>query len=1385
MKKQLIAIVLGVSMIWSNSALSYLGPNDIKKGKGTPVVKGANCSPATAKLTMKFNDVSALIEQGGSMFQNRQVPVAAYEVPKGSGLTVIFAGALWMGGTDVNGQLKLAALTFRTGNDFWAGPLTVSPGSGNYDPLNPVGDDAVRDFGEANIDPDQCIAYDKFYTIRKAEVIKFSIWWECENGIVTEGCDDISEPTADELNRIYSWPAHGDVSRGQDYFLAPYYDRNEDGVYSPAEDGDHPWYDDILGRNDIECGIDRRISLFGDETHWWVFNDKGNIHTETNGDPIGMEIRAQAFAFATNDEVNRMTFYNYELINRGTQTLYNTYFSQYLDADVGNSSDDYVGCDVSRGLGYAFNGDLFDEDDSGRKGYGENPPAIGCDFFEGPYQDADGIDNVGPYTDTVANVEVIPTVLEALAGDGIVYGGIGIGYSDGIIDNERFGMRRFTYYTNEGLFPYSDPNEAAEFYNFMSGSWANGSEMFYGGMGYVGSPGVTTVPSDYMFPGDSDPLFWATGGTDMSSTYPNGWSEATNANDPGDRRFVQSAGPFILRPGAVNNITVGLVYGRGTDGDLFSSVEAMKRADTKAQALFDACFKILNPPAAPKLVIQELENELILMLDNTKEIEEYAEIDEINILDPTVDRYYRFEGYQIFQLSSEDASVADITDPSKARLVAQCDIKNNVSKIINFEFDEALGYSIPTEKVDGENVGISHSFQITEDAFATGTRTLVNHKTYYFVAISYAFNEFKKYDPNDPLGLDGQKIPYISSRLNYDGTAIMPIAAIPHNPTPEADGTSQRIEYGSSPRITRLDGYGNGNRALEFTSSTLNKVLNEGFVENPVYDYGAGPINIKVVDPLNLAGGYFECKFQDYSPSLWNSADTANWVIYRYSSKGGSLLDSVTSEQTIEIDNEQIIPQWGVSVQIYQNKYYGETGNQSVKVTDMIDATIDFADSSKRWMTFVEDNDAFYPTNWIRSGDYTPVNPDDCLPDALPYLNPCNYKDESGQDDDKKFAKILGGGVAPHRLVGYQADYMPMAYFNLASPGSSKNNASISFLPSVNIVITDDKSLWTRCPVIELGRTTALNVGGADPGEMRKSQSVDKNGNPDGTGTGMGWFPGYAVDLESGARLYMAFGENSFLGAENGADMIWNPTDRLVDGVGNPLMGGMHPIYVFSYKQKTMNGYASGFDFPDYKKADAESAGGNFLYNKMVEVEGGNATSKREVYGSLSWIAYPLLREGQTLNSTDVTIRLRINKEYKNFTGSGENGGKPMYSWSMDDISTVTASQDQLVEALKLINVVPNPYYAFSEYERNRLDTRVKITNLPEKCTVKIYTVNGKLVRTFKKDSEITSLDWDLNNHKGIPVAGGVYLIHVEVPGAGEVVLKFFGGMRQVDLQGI
>jgi hypothetical protein len=364
---------------------------------------------------------------------------------------------------------------------------------------------------------------------------------------------------------------------------------------------------------------------------------------------------------------------------------------------------------------------------------------------------------------------------------------------------------------------------------------------------------------------------------------------------------------------------------------------------------------------------------------------------------------------------------------------------------------------------------------------------------------------------------------------------------------------------------------------------------------------------------------------------------------------------------------------------------------------------------------------------------------------------------------------------------------MPLAYFGLDpgknTAGSLKKYAQIAYLPSVDIVLTSDQSKWTRCPVFELGRDASLTVGGAKAGGLRKSLSVGKDGLPDNSNTsGMGWFPGYAIDVESGARLFMAFGENSFLGIDNGADMIWNPTSRLGDNNNNPILGGQHPIYVFSYKNSTINGASSVYDLPAYNESD------NDIYKLMNIIESvspGSNKAKNDLYGSLTWILNTYLTPEKTLLSTDVSIKLRVNKEFKKYTATGRNGGKPMYSWDMNDLATRTGSKDQLAEVLKLINIVPNPYYAYSQYETGRLDTRVKITNLPEKCNVSIYSVNGKLVRSYKKDSQTSYLDWDLNNHKGIPVAGGVYLIHVEIPGVGERVLKFFGGMRQVDLQSL
>ena len=1331
----LLTITLGLSLL--SFSQPYAGISS--KSKKPDISKAAGCLPPTTTTMLELNNVRAMIHTAGNLWQIPGKNYSQYEIPKNSGIMCLFTAALWLGGTDVNNQLKLAALRYRDGQDYWNGPLT-------------------KNF--ADVSKEECLRFDKHYNSTQDDISEFNAWFQAGADDKLNGTNTQSTlfPNYKIPSIIKEWPAHGDVSIGQDYYLAPFYDRNNDGDYN-YQDGDYPWYDIDKTKN---CKTDKRVSLYGDINFWWVMNDKGNLHTETNADPIGMEIRAQAFAFASNDEVNSMTFYNYELINRGTQTLYNTYFGFFTDGALGNPNDDFVGCDVNRGLGYYYNGNNFDSDMSGFKGYGNNPPAVGVDFFEGPYQDEDGIDNA--------------------FGIGVGEALNGIGYGDGIIDNERYGMRRFLYYSNttNGANPnQTDPTAANDYYNYLRGRWKDGTPFLYGGSGHISDPDANPmVPCDFMFPGDTDPLGWGTGGNPQPL-----WTEQTAGNVPNDKRFLESAGPFILKPGAVNNITVGITWARAQSGDPFESVKVLKVADDKAQALFENCFKVLEGPHAPNLEIQELNNELVLYLSNpinsNNYQEKYEEHDPFIFSNlPNIDKKYRFQGYQIYQLKSNSITLSDLEDVTKARLVGQCDIKDNFSRIINFEFDENLQASIPVEKVVGENQGIRHSFKLTEDLFASGTAQLVNFKTYYYMAVAYATNNYKTFISDDPLAIDGQRKVYIKSRKAAYGN-VKVVAATPHNSLPESDGTLHYLEYGVSPEITRLDGTGNGNRNIELTSNTTNSILESGFISTPSYKIGNGPINVKVIDPLNVVDGYFELKFKNYksisSYPDYNSADTASWVVYRYDKEGGVLIDSISSSSTIATETEQLIPEWGVSVQIAQNKYIAGSSLADYVTTPIV-SSIYFKDSTHRWLTNVVDDAAYFPTNWIRSGVFTPTATDSNS--ALKYKNPWYYFDAVGLDNNKKFTKIAGGLFAPHRLVGYEFDYMPLAYYNTINPGTLRNNASISFSPSVDIVLTNDQSKWTRCPVLELGRNSNLTVGNAKAGALRKSPSVGKDGLPDSSGDGMGWFPGYAIDVESGARLYLAFGENSFLQADNGGDMIWNPSARYTDNLGNPVFGGQHAIYVFNYKAATINGTSSFQDLGAYNEINNE------LYDAFSAMINSNSNSaKNKVYANLAWIGNPILLSGQKLMSSDVTVKIRVNKEYKNYSATGLNSGKPMYAWNMSGLSTLKDSEDALKETLSLINVVPNPYYAYSQYERTKIDSRVKITNLPQKCTIRIYSASGKLMKTFKKDSPQTFIDWDLNNEIGIQTASGVYLIHVEVPGIGEKVIKLFAAMRQVDLQ--
>ena len=443
---------------------------------------------------------------------------ARYEIPKNEGVHSLFAGSLWIGGLDDQNNLKIAAMTYRqTGSDFYPGPL-------NADSNSPL-------FGSTSFD--DCNDYNQHWVISKNEVEAYVTYLECTNN---PDCDtDVSFPNYVVPDVITNWPSSHYSFDGTNEYLAPFIDVDGDGIYNNS---DYPAYDlDATGNCSSED------YLYGDQSIWWVFNDAGNFHGETGGTQIGLEIQAQAFAYKTTDVLSDMTFYNYKIINRSNETLNETYFGQWVDPDLGNYLDDYVGCDVNLGLGYCYNGDDDDEGMQGSAGYGLNPPAIGVDFFKGPLADeADGIDND----------------------------------RDGVIDEpgEQIIMSKFVYYNNDET-DYGNPVTAEQYYGYLRGIWKNGQPMTYGGNGWD----VNNPECNFMFPGDSDPNF------EIS------WDETSAGNIPSDRRFLQSAGPFTLEPGAVNYITVGAVWARGNNGPL-SSIEALKDADMLAQDLFDNCFDI-------------------------------------------------------------------------------------------------------------------------------------------------------------------------------------------------------------------------------------------------------------------------------------------------------------------------------------------------------------------------------------------------------------------------------------------------------------------------------------------------------------------------------------------------------------------------------------------------------------------------------------------------------------------------------------------------------------------------------------------------------------------------------------------------------------------------
>ncbi|MDB5282809.1 MAG: hypothetical protein JWO06_1884 [Bacteroidota bacterium] len=1352
-----------------------------------------NCVASTAQFDIDINNVRARLLAGGDTWWNFSEP--KYEVPKGDGthpLCAIFAGAIWISGLDAGGNLKCAAQRYRaSGNDYWPGPLDAS----------------------GNISPSTCSEYDRHFNVYGADIAKAqSAYLQNPTGVTL----------ADIPKDVLAWPAKGNqylagdpTLIGQTYNvtdnLAPFKDVNHDGVYDPLK-GDYPV---------IPCR-NGESQAYADQMVFWVFNDVGNIHTESNGQSIGVQVNSLAFAFQTTDEINNMTFYNYEIVNKSANKLFQTYISQWVDPDLGCAFNDRVGCDTSRSLGVCYNGSSPDNDCVNEHGYLAQLPIVGVDFFEGPLSDS----------------------------------------------GAQLGMSSFVYFTNGAAFAKSDPLTAPQYRNYQTGFWNDGTPFTAGNTGYGG-----TTPTKYIFPGNpSDGAAWSE--CSVSSMLP-----------ADDRRFVQSSGPFTLTTGVSQFVTVGVVFVRptGTNGvglcpDFNTTIGP---ADDEAQALFNTCFKLLDGPDAPTLQIRELDNQLIINLLNISPIsnnigEGYKQVDGKTeesvheILAGHGDSTYTFEGYKLYQLKSPNVSASDLEDPTKALLVAQCDVKNGITKLINFIKDPTLNLFIPTLEVDGADAGITNSFKVTTDLFATGKdNRLINHMTYYYTAVAYAYNDFQHYDQENPQA-KGQLIEYLQGRNNfkvYD--------AVPHIPDPRNVGTILHSQWGDGVNVVRIEGQGNGGNNLDLTPETINDILNSGFTafkDTLTYVKGLDPIGFQITDPVNLKEADFVLQFlvdsgatdTAYLPldsrTYWKLTDVTNNVVIASERH----LDRPYQQQIVDSNRND----YGFSIKLgtpapVDTLPAGYIDPNSpprfIYGTDVTKSSITYQNPTQPWLSFVQDQGTNTVTNWIRSGiqDYDPGSQSSSRAFATVFDdnwywvgpgNPPTYPHGLFDDPNHIFDNILNGTWAPYCLTANYShrDAVAPAPPYVYGPGfkwlqyGGKNSFlyappqnTLDKVASVDIVITPDKSKWTRCVVFETGEDERATLGndifprsssnsnpvagdGALKGQIRMSYSKNWN-NPvtkdylvtDPSDIGRSWFPGYAVNVETGERLNIGFGEASEVPDQNGADMLWNPTQDVYDPViypsatipQIPYFGGKHFIYVWDTK----------YDGGDSAQHVLLSG-----YDSITTVQEHLAKSQYPVYRDLMWTCIPVLTPGYTFGTdasnvayippAEVTVRLRVDKPYTRMLAVDPSPGVdslPRYMFSTKGLGATENNVTVAKSALDLIRIVPNPYLAYSAYEPDANTSTVKVTNLPNNCTITIYSLDGTIIRVLNRSIGVdpatnkkveisdgtdiqsvnveSTVDWDMKNDKGIPIASGIYLFHIEAPGLGQRTLKWFGTVRPAD----
>ncbi len=450
---------------------------------------------------------------------------------------------------------------------------------------------------------------------------------------------------------------------------APYYDRDSIPGYNPAVD---------------EPGI-----ADADQVVWFVCNDlnTGKTNALYGSNPIGFELQVTLWGYNRTDPLANVYFKKFTFIYKGTattapgSTVTDMYVGQWSDPDMGDSGDDFAGCDTSKSLVYVYNGNAID---NFYAAFGLKPPAVGYDFLQGPIV-------AGAPTDS------------AVFGLKRVYG------------KKNLPMTAAFYFAAGGT--YSDPpftrEGTVQWYNLLRGLTPISGTPFI-------HPSFPGQPTRFWL--DGDPVA-GTGRIDGV------------VDNPGDRRIGACAGPFTMTLGDTQEVVVGVVA--GIAGDYLQSIGVMKNNDVAVQNAYNDLFDLPKAPPAPNVNIAQLDHQLVLDWGSDEAAVQATE--EFNR------KGYTFEGYNVYQVASPSTSInlsgdkRSLDGSIDVKLLATFDKDGNgVRTIFDDVFDVGLGTIVRIIRQKGTDSGVRRQMVINQDKVRSAP--LANGQRYYFAVTAYGYN---------------------------------------------------------------------------------------------------------------------------------------------------------------------------------------------------------------------------------------------------------------------------------------------------------------------------------------------------------------------------------------------------------------------------------------------------------------------------------------------------------------------------------------------------------------------------------------------------------------------------------------------------------------------